>query len=208
MTEPEEGTVAAALRERRSRITKSRTVRRPAPARKATSRPAGRPAGKAEPKVTPGQAIAGGVSAVAGMFAGRAPVHVAIMQRQSVELGPIIDDLAAEDERVRAFIEKIAGWFSSGGAYSRAGTWALATGGALALASGIEHPLLTMLVGSIVQQSTLDAAVRIAQAEALSLNQIDEEGSPVVDPARVAFIVEALSAPRRPPEEESAAVPD
>lgn len=201
--EPTTGPVADALRDRREKITSTRKIRtRPAPARKGGTRPGPArptPAKTTAPKVTPGQAIAEGVGMLGSLIHNRAPVHAAVIKRQSVELGPIIDALAEEDKRVAAIVEKISGWLTAGGAWTQAATWALSTGGALAIASGVENPLLTMLAGSIVQASTLDAAVRIAQAEAQAAGIVDEAGAPIVDPDRVAFILAALSAPRRPP---------
>lgn len=152
---------------------------------------------------TPGNSIATGIKTVAGFAAPRYPLHSSIVVRQADSLGPIIDRLAAEDERVRAFIEKVGGLFGKGGAWGELAGWAFATGGALAVASGVENPILSLISANLVQESATDAAVRIAQAEALSAGQVDEGGMPYVDPARVQFIVDALLAPKPKPEPET-----
>jgi hypothetical protein len=197
-----ESPLATALRTRRERqgaaprttkATRLRAAKKTTPAPATTTR---------TKSMTPGQAVSKALAGVAQLAAGYFPLHAQIVVHQAEPLGPIVDQLAAEDERFREFVEKIGGWFAKSSARADLLAWGAATGAALALASGVgrDNMILSLIAAPLVETAAVEAATKIAIAEAKAGGAIDMLGKPIIDPERVAFLTQALLSPPTPPE--------
>jgi hypothetical protein len=181
---------ALAASTRTTRRISRRTATKRAP-KKTTSAPKS-PAGVRRQKY--GDRLVGWAKLGAGTLA-RDPVQRALLVGQAVELGPIIDSLAEEDPRVAAVLDKIVGWFGKGGAWAKLGGWGVATGGALAMTRGYQHPLLAMMCGPLVEKTINEAAMNIAAEEAKAAGRWDPQtGNLVIDPARWTMLRDELRA--------------
>lgn len=203
----------------RAAAVRSVAARRTGTARRSSTRPAGRaprpkPARKAPPKAaaapkkaaaqTPGDTIAGWVKTGAAVWFGRSPVRASILAIKADELGPVLDGIAAEDERVARILTRVANIGKVSGAWGAAGAWAGSTGAAMVLAGGVAPPgvpgmLVAMLGGAVVEQALGVAALRIAEARAHAEGRVDEHGNVTVTPGELDAIMAELAASLRPP---------
>lgn len=178
------------------RAPREKTARKPAP------KPAAAPKGKAE---SPGDKIAGWVATGAAVWFTRSPVRASILLTQAARLGPVLDDIAAENEQVARILIKIASIGSAGGAWAGGVTWAGQTAAAMVLAggavpAGVPGMLIAGLGGALLDVALADATYRIAEIRAKAEGRIDPTtGNITISPAELEAIRDELIASMRPP---------
>lgn len=182
--------LAAAAAKRATKTRRTTTRKSPAVSRNATAAKRGKYAAR----------ISSGIKTGAKLLGAARPVHAAIIAAQADEFADALDEVAAEDARVAALLDRVSGAFGKGGAWGKLGGVVVSTGGALMLASGTVPAgpagiVLAFLAGEIVQAAAMDAAADIVRREAAAAG-IDP------DPARVPLIAAALLAPKAPPADE------
>lgn len=176
---------AAAKRTSKSTTAKRTSTRKPVARNAAAAK-----RGKYAPRVV------GAIRTGAALLSTTRPVHAAIIDRQAEAFAEALDEVAAEDARVAAFLDKVSGALGKGGAWGKLAAVTASTAGALMLASGTVPAgpagmALAFLAGEVVNGAALDAAEKIARRE-------HEAGGPPPTPERVAAIAAGLLAPPPP----------
>jgi hypothetical protein len=146
-------------------IRQSRTTTRRAPAKKTAPRKAPAATSRADGAAKKGKyvdRIVGAIKSGCAVLSVRAPVQAAIIMERAQPLAEAIEQVANEDKRVDAFIQKVSGFFGKSSAWGNLGGEVGITAAALALSVGAVPTGLPGMAIAFMGGELLDAGLRSA----------------------------------------------